>query len=97
MPIIEADKALGSSIPSYFFFLVKDSIQITWRGNLLELMVPQQKMGSLIQVYLGYIIGPRREKTCLWGFSNNTGADQPARPCSLISAFVIRFFRKCHI
>ena len=25
------------------------------------------------------------------GFENNTGADQPTHPCSLISAFVIRF------
>ena len=33
--------------------------------------------------------GPRREKTCLRGFANNKGADQPAHPCSLISAFVI--------
>ena len=33
--------------------------------------------------------GPRREKTCLRGFANNTGADQPAHPRSLISAFVI--------
>ena len=32
----------------------------------------------------------RREKTCLWGFANNTGADQPAHPRSLISTFVIR-------
>ena len=37
------------------------------------------------------IIGPRLEKTCLLGFANNTGADQPAHPCSLISAFVIHF------
>ena len=35
--------------------------------------------------------GPRREKTRLRGFANNTGADQPARPRSLISAFVFRF------
>ena len=35
--------------------------------------------------------GPRREKTCLWGFANNTGADQPAHPRRLISTFVIRF------
>ena len=35
--------------------------------------------------------GPRREKTCLRGFANNTGADQPAHPRSLISALVIRF------
>ena len=38
-----------------------------------------------------FIIGPRCEKTCLWGFTNNTGADQPAHPHSLISAFVIRY------
>ena len=34
--------------------------------------------------------GPRREKTCLRGFANNTDADQPAHRRSLISAFVIR-------
>ena len=34
--------------------------------------------------------GPRREKTFLRGFANNKGADQPAHPRSLISAFVIR-------
>ena len=34
--------------------------------------------------------GPRCEKTCLWGFANNKGTDQPAHPRSLISAFVIR-------
>ena len=35
--------------------------------------------------------GPRREKTCFRRFANNTCADQPAHPRSLISAFVIRF------
>ena len=35
------------------------------------------------------IYGPRREKTCLWLFANNKGADQPAHPRSLISAFII--------
>ena len=34
--------------------------------------------------------GSRREKTCLRWFANNKGADQPAHPRSLISAFVIR-------
>ena len=34
--------------------------------------------------------GPRREKTCLRGFANNKGADQPAHMGSLISAFVVR-------
>ena len=36
------------------------------------------------------LIWPRREKTCLRRFANNTGADQPAHPRSLLSAFVIR-------
>ena len=39
------------------------------------------------------LYGPRREKTCLRGFANNTGADQPAHPRSLISAFVIRVLK----
>ena len=37
------------------------------------------------------LFGPQGEKTCLWGFANNTGADQPAHWRSLISAFVIPF------
>ena len=37
------------------------------------------------------LYGPQPEKTCLRGFANNTGADQPAHPGSLISAFVIHF------
>ena len=35
--------------------------------------------------------GPRCEKTCLRVFANNTGADQPVHPRSLISAFVNPF------
>ena len=37
--------------------------------------------------------GLQSEKICLRGFVNNTGADQPAHPRSLISAFVIRFLK----
>ena len=37
-------------------------------------------------------IGPRREKTCLRGFAYNKAADQPAHPCSLTNAFVVRSF-----
>ena len=36
--------------------------------------------------------GPRHENNCLWGFTNKTGADHPAHPRSLVSAFVIRFY-----
>ena len=35
------------------------------------------------------IYGPRHEKSCLRGVVNNTGAEQPAHPRSLISTFVI--------
>ena len=44
---------------------------------------------SKYQILLCWLIGPRREKTCLRGFAENTGSDQPAHPCRLISAFVI--------
>ena len=33
---------------------------------------------------------PGHEKMCLMPYANNKGADQPAHPRSLISAFVVR-------
>ena len=33
---------------------------------------------------------PGREKICLMSYANNKGADQPAHPSSLISAFIVR-------
>ena len=41
--------------------------------------------------YNVWSFGPRREKTCLRRFANNTAADQPAYLRSLISAFEIRY------
>ena len=37
------------------------------------------------------IVSVSFRETCFSGFANNIGADQPAHPHSLISAFVIRF------
>ena len=37
-----------------------------------------------------HYMGLDARKTCLRGFANNKGADQPAHPDSLNSAFVIR-------
>ena len=34
---------------------------------------------------------PGHAKMCLMPYANNIGADQPAHPRSLISAFVVRF------
>ena len=45
------------------------------------------RVGVIFQVSCLY--GHRREKTRLRGLANNKGADQPAHPRSLISAFVI--------
>ena len=44
----------------------------------------------LLWMFFVIYFGPHREKTCLLRFANNKGADQPAHPRSLISAFVIR-------
>ena len=54
--------------------------------------LPKRNTRDLRKQHSGKILyGPQREKTCLRGFANNTGAEQPAHPRSLISAFVIRF------
>ena len=43
-------------------------------------------------MYVAQQVQPSQHmKTCLPWFANNTGADQPAHPRSLISAFVILF------
>ena len=36
------------------------------------------------------VIEPGHEKMCLMSYANNKGADQPAHPMSLISAFIVR-------
>ena len=36
------------------------------------------------------VFEPGHEETCLMLYANNKGADQPAHPRSLISAFVVR-------
>ena len=43
-----------------------------------------EHVGVIIQVEPGH------EKTCLMSNADNKGADQPAHPRSLISAFVVR-------
>ena len=43
---------------------------------------------SVVDCDLTMRYGPQLQKTCLQGFANNKGADQPAHMRSLISAFV---------
>ena len=52
---------------------------------------PFQRLTEYGKAQRTFSYGPRREKTCLWGFMNNTGADQTAHLRSLICAFVICF------
>ena len=40
--------------------------------------------------YFPYSTERGHEKMCLMSYANNKGADQPAHPRSLISAFVVR-------
>ena len=42
-------------------------------------------------MYSLFLSEPGHEKMCLMTYANNKGADQPARPRSLISAFVVRY------
>ena len=56
---------------------------------MVHVLINEGKWLTAVSVSLSS--GPRREKTCLRGFANNTGADQPAHQCSLISTFVISF------
>ena len=51
----------------------------------------QHRINLLLKRKNYSLYGPHREKTCLRRFANNKGADQPAHPRSLISAFVIHF------
>ena len=57
----------------------------------LNLMAGQVRVNNEQGGLNNILFGLRREKACLWRFANNTGADQPVHPHSLISAFVIRF------
>ena len=74
------------------FVEVENDLALPTEAILPVRLLPRDSESATVILFLHvFIIGPRREKTCLWGFANNTGADQPAHPRSLISAFVIRF------
>ena len=75
----------GSNVPS----IVKNDEIGRNRQTFLGTMFHQAERLELCLCACLY--GPRPEKTCLRWFGNNTGKDQPAHLCSLISAFVIRF------
>ena len=67
---------------------------IYYKYNTVVVSVTKQLCFNSLLVLIAKLHGPQREKTCLRGFSNNTGADQPAHTRSLISAFVFRFLER---
>ena len=44
----------------------------------------------MFECYVTYFFMQNHNGLCLRGFTNNKGADQPAHPRNLISAFVLR-------
>ena len=63
--------------------------------TVIEGLGGSEQLCRITRAFAGHIhkvliFGPRHEKTCLQGFANNAGAEQPANPRSLISTFVIR-------
>ena len=71
---------------SYPFMLSPESINFPYPAELTVLLKPRP-ISSQPRCIITF--GPRCKKTCLQGFANNKGPDQPAHLRSLISAFVI--------
>ena len=73
-------------IPSFYLVNSRDTVYkhvFTCEGKVENSVDPDD-------CFHNRIYGPRHKKTCLQGFANNKGADQPVHPRSLISTFVIR-------
>ena len=58
----------------------RDGIVLTFQVSYID---------NFLEHYDQKINEPSHEKTCLMPYANNKGADQPAHPRSLISAFVV--------
>ena len=80
--------------------VLRDEVTQPAFQSIISQMGPQMNFQGVKceKVFIAYLLksictinGPQRKKTCLLGFANNTGADQPAHLRSLINSFVIRF------
>ena len=76
-------------ICSWLLLNIQDEFQVG-QGGISQISQISKVIWSDAMAIECVLYGPLREKICLWRFSNNTGADQPAHPRSLISASVIR-------
>ena len=58
----------------------------------LDNIISLDSIGKISRLQLASVAAqPDHEKMCLMPYANNKGADQPAHPRSLISAFVVRY------
>ena len=67
-------------------------LKVFWKSsadNKKACKIPSMQV-QVGERYLCCVFGPWHQKTCLREFGNYKGGDQPAHPCRLISAFVIR-------
>ena len=77
------------------FWLLKNSKADRFLLHFNPVLIPTVYDTIYIYIYIYiyiciYIYKPRHEKMSLMSYVNNKGADQPAHPHSLISAFVVR-------
>ena len=54
---------------------------------LVQIQTVNHSIASLLSEF---VYEPGHEKMCLMSYANNKGADKPAHPRSLISAFIVR-------
>ena len=61
--------------------------------NHMHIFIPCKNISKVLKhssIVESNSFEPGHEKMCLMSYANNKGADQPAHPRSLISAFVVR-------
>ena len=94
LPISEdTDEMLHyNGIPSGYTLFAKSQSTFRERNTTFLEIVTCDPLVYTMYNYLGL-----DARTCLWGFANNTGAEQPAHPGSLITAFVIRFWKVLYV
>ena len=69
-----------------FRLFVPATILITFNIEIMIVMF-RSKVCTFVSII---VFGPGHAKMCLMPYANNKGADQPARPRSLISTFIVR-------
>ena len=84
------DPRLYRNTPATLNIIREDFFFILWNLNDINIRnIFNKKSSENCLERLWTIKEPGHEKMCLMPYANNKGADQPAHPCSLISAFIV--------